>query len=517
MASTPLKPGVRIVWFKRDLRAEDHRPLAQAAAEGAVLPLYVVEPELWAQDDVSGRHLAFLTECLDELQSDLATLGQPLIIRTGAVLDVFEDLASRFEILGLFSHEETGNGWTYRRDQSVKHWCQTKGIKWVEVPQNGVIRGLENRNGWARRWDRRMAEPLTPAPHLKPLEIDHGKVPSAKALAMAPDLCPGRQEGGRSNGLNLLNSFLKERGEPYQKAMSSPSAGAVHCSRLSPHLAWGTLSMREIAQATWDQQRAIKNQPKSGKWRGALSSFSGRLHWHCHFMQKLEDQPEIETRNLHRAYDGLYPPSPDPTHLAAWSKGETGLPFIDACMRSLIATGWINFRMRAMLMSFASYNLGLHWRHSGLHLARLFTDYEPGIHWPQCQMQSGTTGINTVRIYNPIKQGHDHDTDGSFIRRWVPELADLSDEALHEPWKNAETSRLVGKAYPEPIVDPQATAKEARERIWAVRRGAHFRAEASAIQAKHGSRKSGISNRGRARSQAQPKTKRRQMDLPLGG
>ena len=256
-----------------------------------------------------------------------------------------------------------------------------------------------------------------------------------------------------------------------------------------------------MAQATRARQRELKAAPTgaTGIWRGALTSFAGRLHWHCHFMQKLEDAPRLEFENLHRGYDGLRPAESDNARYAAWAAGETGLPFVDACMRALSATGWMNFRMRAMLMAVASYHLWLDWRRPGEHLARLFTDYEPGIHWPQVQMQSGTTGINTVRIYNPVKQGHDQDPDGRFARRWLPELAAVPDRYLQAPWRWEKAATVLGKRYPFPIVDHLAAAKAARQKIWAVRGDAAFRQEAARIQEKHGSRKSGMPMTGRRR------------------
>ena len=177
-------------------------------------------------------------------------------------------------------------------------------------------------------------------PNLRPIAIDPGKIPDPRALGVAEDNCPGRQRGGRAAATERLESFLQVRGETYRKAMSSPVTGASACSRLSPHFAWGSLSMREAAQATWARQRDAKERNQK-TWRGALSSFSGRLHWHCHFMQKLEDEPDLEFDDLHPAYKGLRPASPDQEKLAAWQNGETGLPFVDACMRSLAATGMV--------------------------------------------------------------------------------------------------------------------------------------------------------------------------------
>ncbi len=479
-----------VVWFKRDLRTHDHSALARAAAEGSVLPLYIVEPGLWQQADVSERQWLFATECLNDLDDELGRLGQRLVVRVGSAIDVFTDLHATHGISRLLSHEETGNAWTYARDLAVKDWCRARQIDWVELPQNGVFRAQRSRDGWAARWHQRMKTPLTPAPTaLKPVAVASERLPLAADLGLKHDGCDDRQAGGRSAALATLESFLMQRGRPYRKAMSAPAAGAEHCSRLSPHLAWGSLSMREVAQATRLRREQLDARPDTGEWRQSMRSFSSRLHWHCHFMQKLEDEPELEHRNLHPAYNGLRESDGDSAYLDAWQRGETGLPFLDACMRSLRATGWINFRMRAMLMAFASYQLWLDWRAPGEHLARLFTDYEPGIHWSQVQMQSGTTGINTPRIYNPVKQGYDQDADGSFIRRWVPELADVPGQLVHEPWRWEGAAALLGDRYPAPIVDHAAAARRARQRIWQVRKGGEHRRIANDIVRQHGSRR----------------------------
>lgn len=505
---------LQVVWFKRDLRAFDNRALAQAAARGPVLPLYVVEPELWAERDMSARQWDFIAETLTGLQQDLAKLGQALVVRQGCMCSILEDIRAQHGNFVLWAHEETGNSWTYRRDQRVASWCRRAGISFCEVKNHGVTRAMATRNGWAKTWDSFMNEPLTPAPALAPLtELDLGHIPTAKEIGLAPDRCDGRQRGGRVAGLETMASFLGERAPPYRRAMSSPLAGARHCSRLSPYLAWGALSMREVHQANERRRVDLAERGASDKrWNGALKAFSGRLHWHCHFMQKLEDAPRLEYENLHRAYDGLRPKTADATRLGAFAEGETGLPFVDACMRSLRATGWLNFRMRAMVQAVASYHLWLPWQESGAVLARLFTDYEPGIHWSQVQMQSGTTGMNTVRIYNPVKQGHDQDSTGAFTRRWLPELAEIEDEHLQEPWRASNAAQVLGRAYPEPLVEPAEAAKAAREAVWAVRKGPAFRDEAQQLLVKHASRRP-ARGRGKAEKKVTEKT---QMSFSFG-
>ena len=499
---------MQVVWFKRDLRSADNAALACAARVGTVLPLYVVEPDLWRQPDASYRQWAFVAETLQELRADLGRLGQPLIVRQGSVVEILAALKRHGALSALWSHEETGNDWTFQRDREVAAWCRDNGVPWHELQNHGVWRRLKSRDGWAERWDRLMAQPCAGAPQLAPVRGDPGPIPLAQDLGLVPDGCPGRQPGGRRAGLERLESFLNQRGEQYQRAMSSPLEGGTACSRLSPYLAWGAVSIREVTQATEARRRALP--PGAKTWRQSLRSFSGRLHWHCHFIQKLEDEPRLEFENLHRLYDDLRPRVPDAARLQAWEKGETGYPFLDACMRSLQATGWLNFRMRAMLMAVAAYHLWLDWRAPGLHLARMFTDYEPGIHWSQVQMQSGTTGINTLRIYNPVKQGFDQDPTSAFIRRWLPELAQIPDQHLHEPWTADNAAEVIGHQYPERIFDHLSAAKAARDKVWAVRRRPQFRPQAERIVARHGSRK------GRPRRKIATPESTGQLSLPFG-
>jgi deoxyribodipyrimidine photo-lyase len=473
-----------LVWLKRDLRVHDHPALVLAAGLGSVLPVYVVEPELWSQSDASARQWEVVAEAMADLREALATLGVPLVVRVGDAVQVLAGLCKRHGITRIVSHEETGSLWTYARDRRVAEWAKAAGIEWVEVPQSGVVRRLPSRDIWAASRDGFMAALALPVPAISAVEgVEPGLIPSSRALKLAADPCPHRQMGGRTRGVELLESFLSQRAEPYRVAMSSPLTAERACSRLSPHFAVGSLSIREVVQAVAVRQA----ERPGGKWGGSLSSFQSRLAWRDHFMQKLEDQPSIEIRDLHPMAVSR-PREMDATRLSAWANGETGLPFLDACMRYMRATGWLNFRMRAMVISVASYHLWLDWRATGQHLARMFTDYEPGIHWPQVQMQSGTTGINIPRIYNPMKQGLDQDPSGAFTRRWLPELAGVPDAFLQEPWLWPEAQRLLGRRYPEPIIDVGTAAREAKERITLARRSAGFAETAAGIVQRHASR-----------------------------
>ena len=471
------------MWFKRDLRIEDHPALALAAARGRVLPVWLVEPDFWRLPDASARQYAFTTEAVADLRDRLAAVGLPLVVRMGEAVSVLDRLARAHGITDLISHEETGNRWTYDRDRRVAAWARASGIRWTELPQCGVQRRMASRDGWQAARDAFMAaDQVTPQGLTAVPGVEPGAIPTARALGLAEDPCAHRQPGGRAQAVALLDSFLTTRGAPYRAAMASPLTGERACSRLSPHIALGTLSLREVVQATTARMEARPGP----HWAASLRSFQARLAWRDHFLQKLEDQPDIESRALHRAADGLR--ASDAARLAAWAAGETGLPFLDACLRYLRATGWLNFRARAMVMACASYHLWLDWRETGAVLARRFTDYEPGIHWPQVQMQSGVTGMNTPRIYNPVKQGQDQDPTGAFTRRWLPELAAVPDAFLQEPWRWTGAGQVLGRRYPEPLVDPAAAARAARDQIFALRKAPGFREDQAALVQRHASR-----------------------------
>jgi len=481
-----------LVWFKRDLRWQDHAALAQAAKKGPVRCIYVIEPELWLQPDCALQHCEFIRESLQVLDAHLRSMGGCVEIHTGELPEVLMQLWREAPFSGLYSHEETGNGFTYARDLKVGAWCQANGVMWREFAQFGVVRRLKNRNQWQGEWEKHMASPTQDFESLT-----FWRPPPPKPFVMSAPLHlrhnpPLRQTGGRKQALETLHNFLNARSLGYRGGISSPLSAPDACSRLSVYLAYGCISMREVVQQT--RAHIAQLPPLANRHRAGLSAFTSRLYWHCHFIQKLESEPAIEWRNMHRGYDGLREQDFDFENFEALKEARTGWPMVDACVTMLRETGWLNFRMRAMLVSVAAYPLWLHWRPVGEWLATQFLDYEPGIHWSQLQMQSGTTGINTTRVYNPIKQAQDHDPKGIFVRRWLPAMRQIPNTWLFEPWKMpVELQHSVGVKdgfeLAMPVVDLATATRESKHKLHALRKTTEVRKGKEAVIEKHASRK----------------------------
>ena len=478
----------KIVWFRYDLRLEDNQAFIEATKNGNVLPIFIFDKNYYKLDTSSSFHLKFCEDSLKDLNQSLKNLyNSKLNIYYGDTTEILKNISKKFNISEIYSHHVFKNNYISKIDVKISKFFKECNIQWYLFNQFGIQLGKRDRYRWSYNWNKFINQPV-----LEKrvncnfiIDPDHNKNCAISTNFIDDKLI---QEGGRKNALKLLNSFLDNRSDNYQKEMSSPITGEKSCSRLSPYITYGNISLREIYRAT----KQKLNEDISIVKKKSLIAFKSRLAWHCHFIQKLYDEPEIEFKNLNSAFDGLREDDFNPYYYEAWKNGNTGYPFIDACMRYLKLNGWINFRMRAMLVSFASYQLWLDWKKTSKHMAKLFTDYEPGIHYSQFQMQSGTTGINSIRIYNPIKQSIDQDPDGNFIRKWVPELKNVQGKLIHEPWKmtyidQKSISIELGKNYPLPIIENNKATKIAKDKIWKVKKSKEAKLLSSQILIKHAS------------------------------
>jgi len=478
----------KIVWFRYDLRLEDNEAFIEATKNGNVLPIFIFDENYYKLDTSSSFHLKFCEDSLKDLNQSLKNLYNSKInIYYGDTTEILKNISKKFNISEIYSHHVFKNNYLSKIDGKISKFFKECNIQWYLFNQFGIQLGKRDRYRWSYNWNKFINQPV-----LEKrvncnfiIDPDHNKNCAISTNFIDDKLI---QEGGRKNAVKLLNSFLDNRSDNYQKEMSSPITGEKSCSRLSPYITYGNISLREIYKAT----KQKLNEDISIVKKKSLIAFKSRLAWHCHFIQKLYDEPEIEFKNLNSAFDGLREDDFNPYYYEAWKNGNTGYPFIDACMRYLKVNGWINFRMRAMLVSFASYQLWLDWKKTSKHMAKLFTDYEPGIHYSQFQMQSGTTGINSIRIYNPIKQSIDQDPDGNFIRKWVPELKNVQGKLIHEPWKmtyidQKSISIELGKNYPLPIIENNKATKIAKDKIWKVKKSKEAKLLSSQILIKHAS------------------------------
>lgn len=486
--NTNNKEHINIVWLKRDLRLQDNEAIHNAIqGDRPVLLLYVFEHSLKDDPHYSDRHWNFIRESILDMNQRLLPFNTKVLSVASEVIQTLGTLQQFWKINTVFSHQETGIRKTYDRDKAFKVFCKNNLISWVENGNNGIIRGLSNRKTWRKDCETYMNQPLfsfDPSPNSF---ISLDTIAEVEQVFQLEDLTPMEdapfQKGGTTLGLRYLHSFFqKERYKNYSSHISKPSLARKGCSRLSPYIAWGNLSIRQVWQYAMEYREDASNKRQ-------IDAFASRLHWQVHFVQKFEMEDTMEFESVNKGYHKLKKKL-SIAYQKAWQEGQTGYPLIDACMRCLRETGYLNFRMRAMVVSFFTHNLWQPWQEASAYLSRLFLDFEPGIHFPQLQMQAGETGINMLRIYNPVKNSMEHDPEGVFIKKWVPELQNVPKAFIHEPYKMPPLEQqfsnfILGKDYPYPIVEIETTRKKASDILWDMMEDPEVKKESHRILKKH--------------------------------
>ncbi len=477
-----------VVWVKRDLRLADHAPLQAAISSGyPTLIIYIMENSLVQNAHYSHRHWQFVADSLVEMDKALKLKsGIGLTVINSEAVPFFQKLIRWQMPKRIYSYCETGLSISYKRDIALADFFELEKLTWVEFQQNGVQRGRKSRKKWREDWHTFMNLPVDSPNWSKYQPFSLPKSEFESVIGSANLNLTTRnvifQKGGEIQANRYLESFLIDRVKEYNTHISKPALSRKSCSRLSPYMAWGNLSIRQVFQ------RMQQSKPQSpSSWH--LASFGSRLRWHCHFIQKFEMECSMEFRNINRGYDAIRRDWNE-AHFDAWKHGMTGYPLVDASMRCVRETGYLNFRMRAMVVSFLTHHLWLDWRKGAEYLAACFLDFEPGIHYPQFQMQSGVTGINTVRIYNPVKQSIENDAEAVFIKEWVPEISQLPLFFIHKPWEMTGMEQMIyhcelGKVYPERIVNIEESGRKAREILFSMQKEPAVKIGSKRILKKH--------------------------------
>ncbi|ELZ22261.1 deoxyribodipyrimidine photolyase [Halosimplex carlsbadense 2-9-1] len=462
-----------LVWHRDDLRTVDNAALAAAVADGDPAPAFVFDPRYYGERSLAcDARLRFLHECLDDLDRQYRDRGSSLALRTGDPREVLWSLLDSGVVDAVYCNRSTTARYGREVGEAVRSWdavttFSDDGIRRTDRRHRDGTVAVDTREGWgngsetAGRWQDHCEAYFEREPAERPAGLPDNPVESTTSVEAVEDrydVTPEKSDvppGGTVAGKERLSAFCDRLSE-YPGVVSPPAAAAERSSRLSPYLAFGPLSVRQV-------YRAVEEAPEC---RGR-SMYRSRLFWNRHYSQKLADWPGWADRAVNPVLRGLFRDEHDPELVAAWTEGRTGFPMVDAAMRALVETGYINFRTRAMVASFFHYVLREWWRRGADFMYRHLIDADPAINYTQWQSQCNLTGVHPVRIYDPAKQVREYDSDGEFVREYVPELAPLPDEHLAKPGKaplavQEEAGVRIGEDYPRPVVDFERRAAQTR-------------------------------------------------------
>ncbi len=520
MPSTPTLPSptspngspssAALVWLRRDLRLEDHTALARALEHpGPVQLVFVFDttilsaiPRPAGTAFVDDRRVAFIHAALAEINDRLSRSGAHLIIQIGDPIDLIPKVARQLAAAHVVAAHDD-EPYATDRDQQVRIKLDALGITFETVKDQCIFERREvltgsgkpfsvftpYKNAWLKRLTpddiapritgagqpssgaigRALSVRLLPKGDLpRPLQSE---VPSLSTLGFAAgNLHALKIPLGESGGQQLFEEFQPRIGQ-YKDTRDYPAVKGP--SYLSVHLRFGTISIRQCARFALEQQRRDPQQAEgAGTWLSELI-------WRDFYMQILANHPHVVSRSFKPEYDAISweEGAEADRAFAAWADGMTGYPIVDAAMRQLNATGYMHNRLRMIVASFLTKDLGIDWRRGEAYFAWKLTDFDLSANnggW-QWAASTGCDAQPYFRIFNPVSQSERFDPKGSFIRRYVPEIAGLSDRDIHAPWQASPISLSsaglqLGVDYPAPIVEHDAARKKTLMRFAVVKK-----------------------------------------------
>ncbi|MFF3516455.1 cryptochrome/photolyase family protein [Streptomyces sp. NPDC002573] len=442
--------NVSVVLFTSDLRLYDHPPLRAALDDARqVVPLFVRDPAVAAAGFAAPNRLAFLADCLRDLDAGLRARGGRLVVRSGDVVDEVCRVAAATDA-DVVHMAADASAYAHRREARLRRALEAAGRRLhvhdavtTAVPPGEVTPAASDHfavfTPYFRRWSGRRLRDTLGAPRTVGVPGDVGSE-ELPVRAELPALSPGLAPGGESEGRKRLAAWLRGGVNAYEDRHDDLAGDAT--SRLSPHLHFGTLSPVELV-----------HRARQAGGPGA-DAFVRQLAWRDFHRQVLAARPDAATRDYRTRHDRWRSGRAARADVEAWREGRTGYPVIDAAMRQLLHEGWMHSRARLLTASFLTKTLYVDWRVGARHFLELLVDGDLANNQLNWQWVAGTgTDTRPNRVLNPIAQAKRHDPDGAYVRRWVPELAGLDAPLVHEPWKLRGPERAAYDAYPDPIVD----------------------------------------------------------------
>ncbi|GGS47906.1 deoxyribodipyrimidine photo-lyase [Streptomyces griseoviridis] len=442
---------VSVVLFTADLRLHDHPPLRAACdGGGRVVPLFVRDRAVDAAGFAVPNRLAFLADCLRDLDAGLRARGGRLVVRSGDVVEEVCRVAAEADAdevhmaADVSAYARAREGRLRRALEGAGRRLHVHETVTTVVPPGAVTPAASDHfavfTPYLRQWSRLSPRPVLAAPRALrvPDGVRSGPLPDRAALAGSAGLSPGLARGGEAEGRRRLAAWLRGPVARYEDRHDDLAGDAT--SRLSPHLHFGTLSPGEVV-----------HRARRAGGPGA-ESFVRQLAWRDFHRQLLAARPAVSTADYRTRHDRWRTGPGAEADAAAWRAGRTGFPLVDAGLRQLRHEGWMHNRARLLTASFLTKTLYVDWRVGARHFLSLLVDGDVANNQLNWQWVAGTgTDSRPHRVLNPVVQARRYDPDGAYVRRWVPELAGVSGRAVHEPWTLPDRERA-GLGYPAPVI-----------------------------------------------------------------